>query len=588
MRPRFASWLVIGGAALIALAPTCGSDGGFRPQPIGNAHPPVFDPLPTRPAVQQVQLQMAYNFADGKVYGRARWASNRGHLDQFYQYANGAWSLRGAPLREIGRPGELASAEAQLTLMWGDPNAAASSPNFAQIGCALACHDDGSYMPDWTEDGRNDPVAMYLPQDPFYDGKRLDVWAWRAHTTAPIGYWSDQTLDQSGLNPDDGNGGAFLNGLVDGHPAFVLDPSSSASGDYAIPVAQLPQSPDYFFQDPFSPTNVGGIAAPSALGWDAAVASGYVPFEGDTVPYWVLGRPDGGLGDVLGVLSADGGASNAGASGYDHVPGQWTAYFTRSLTGGSGDLRFVRGRQYALTMAVHRDQTGGRDHYISLPVIAWLEDPRNPGGFLGADFAVRQLTVPGELPDFDDTATYPPFTVDLVLPGVLSLEYLTDTRDAAYVFGQAHGGAFELQPALDGPVGIGCRACHTIRVEDPLTPFLQGGALELRTPRRGGLFEATPISFAANVRPVLENRCLPCHAAGGTAAAVAFTGPQAYATVIGGGRIRWRDPLQSPLLRLPAENGDGQHPPQPPLADFAGSDDYLRLLYWIRFNAPDN
>ncbi|TAH39328.1 MAG: hypothetical protein EYC70_00650 [Planctomycetota bacterium] len=591
-----------GAAALATLGATCGGDGDFEPAPF-NPHPPVFNPNLSRPTAQQLQVQMAYNLADGRIYGHVIWPANRGHLSAFYLFQDGAWSLQGEARRELLETGAVASAESRLSLMWGDAAAAASTPNFQQLGCALACHDDGHHMPGWVEDGSDEHQSMHLPPAPFYEDTSLDLWAWRAHTAAPIGYWSDEILDdtqpvhdghqhgEAAMHPDEGSGGFEENLLLGGNPVLVYDAATTVNGSYAVPMAQLASTPDYFFTDPANPGGVTGFSGPLAMSYADAAAQGYTPVEGDTVPFWVLSQPQGSRGDILAVISPDGGVTVAEQSFYDAAAGVWHSYFTRSMTGSPGDLRFVRNRQYVVAFAVHRDLTEGRDHYMSFPQVVWIEDPRNPGGFAGSDFTAVQLTVPGEVPDFSDTTAYPPFTVDMVLPGVLSFEFLTDTREADYIFGQTHGGYDDLLPAVTGPVGIGCRACHTLRDDDPFTPFLEGGSLEFKTARRGGLFEATPISLEFNVRPVLDSRCLPCHAPGGSAAAIPFSGvpsDQVYGSLIAPGRVTWPRPARSPLLRVPAADQDGNHPPEPPLDGFDGSPDYQRMLYWILYNAPNN
>jgi len=202
-----------------------------------------------------------------------------------------------------------------------------------------------------------------------------------------------------------------------------------------------------------------------------------------------------------------------------------------------------------------------------------------------------RLDAPGLVPDFTDEGLYPPLPVDLFLPGVLSWEYLTDTRTAAWIFGNVHGGAGGLASALNGPAFIGCRDCHVVRQDDPNLPFASGGALELRTPRRGGLFEATPISLRFDVQAVLDTRCGSCHAPGGAAAGVPFSGVEAtrvHQELVAPGRIAWRHPEESPLLVLPVGDADGNHPATGPLAGFGGSPDRRRILSWILFDAPDN
>ena len=601
MRPSFA-WLAPGLAALALLAACKGEgpkktagelDGGPPP------HPPVYRPLETRPVVDRLEVQMAWNADDGLLYGRLRFDAPRGTRDRFWRFEDGAWRLRGTPRRESFEEGEVLAAEQSLAIAWNNPAVANDLPNFGLLGCMLACHDGATFQPDWSEDGldlETEAATMRLPDTAFYSGSGLDLWQWGAQTSGH-GYWLDQVLDttlpQDGdaRRPDPAGTTPWTeNPLVDGHPAFVYDPATTAGGRFAVPSAELADSPDFLLEDASAPAGIDGLVTPKSLAWDEAALQGYVPREGDTVPATLLRAPDGSNDDVLAVLSPDAGGTSLELSRWED--GVWTVVFTRALSTGSiFDHAFAEGDQVDVGFALHTGESIGRDHYVSLPLTVWIEEAGNPNGGIGSDYTVTRITGAGLVPDFDDTSTFPILQVDLFLPGVVSWEFLTDTRDADFLFGQRHGGADSLVSALNGPAFTGCEVCHVVREDDPDAGVVIGGPLELRTPRRGGLFEATPLSFEANVQPVLETRCGSCHAPGGVAQSLPFSGvpdTQVYENLVATGHVDWRRPPLSNLLQIPAADLDGNHPASGPLAGFDGSQDLRRILYWLLYDAPEN
>jgi hypothetical protein len=574
---------------------------GEGPAPVvrGPEHPRVFRGLPDRPVRQDLEVQLAYNLDDGVLYGRLSWEAPREQVGPFWRFEDGAWVLRGADAREAASADDPVRAESRVSVAWSPATGAAAMPNFALYGCMTACHDDGSRMPDWTEDGAELLQTMRLPQTPHYAGRGFDLWTWGAQTGAALGQWSDGLLDDTApgageaRRADPGTGGATDNALAGGNPSFVLDPAGSAGGGFATTLTRMDAGEDFALLDPANPSATAPPGGTPALAWADAVAAGYAPQEGDAVPALLLAARDGGRGDVLDLLSPDGGLSIGPRSGYDAATGRWVVHFSRSLgtaTPGA-DVSFAVGAQYLAAFAVHGDGTAQRDHRVSMPLRIWLEDPANPFGGAGSELTARQLLGAGLLPDFDDTGFHAPATVELFLPGVLSWEYHTDTRSAAFAFGQRHGGADDLQSALNGPGFTACLDCHVVDAGDPDAPFVVGGAIELRTPRRGGLFEATPISLRSNVLPSLAARCGGCHEAGGTASSMPLANADAEIIrreLLEPGRVEWQHPAASRVLRVPSEDLDGNHPPLGALAGFAGSPDARRLLFWLQYNAPDN
>lgn len=597
---RSAAWLAaLAAAAALAALAACRREGPAATAPPNRAHPAVYSALPDRPVVRRLHVQLAYNLDDAVLYGHLSWAGEPERVDAFWRYEDGAWVLRGSDARSAIAAGTTIRSEARVAIAWSPESGLAALPNFPPYGCMLACHDDGTQQPGWAEQGALDAQTMRLPDTPFYANRGFDLWSWRAQTSGANGYWSDELLDddQPATGParklDPGSGGAVENALLGGAPSFVFDPATTTGGGFATTLAAADAGVDFFFEDPADPSPVAGAATPKALPWADALAAGYVPAEGDVVPYFVLSARTGGRGDVLAALTPDGGTTLARRSAYDAGERRWHVYLSRRLATGApaSDVQMVTGGRYSAAFALHTDRTRGRDHAVALPLSVWLEDPNNPSGGIGADYAARQILGAGVVPDFDDTGFYAPLELELFLPGVVSWEFLTDTRNAAFLFGERHGGADVLQAALNGPGIAACRDCHVVGRDDPAAPFVPGGPLELRTPRRGGLFEATPMSLRANVLPMLAARCGGCHEEGGPAASMPLANApeeRILRELTSRGRVVWEDPAVSRLLRVPAENLDGLHPPSGSLAGYAGGPDPRILLRWLLYDAPDN
>ncbi len=591
--------LLLLAAAAAALMVACRSEGARPVGPANRSHPPVYSALPDRAVLKRLEVQMAYNADDAVIYGRLSWQGERRLVDRFWRYEDGAWVLRGVDARAAAAAGAVVRSESRAAIAWSPTTGPGALGNIRMYGCMIACHDDGSQMPGWTEDGADAAQTMRLPDTPYYANVGYDLWHWRAQSSGAHGYWTDELLDATqppagdARRSDPGGGGVTENPLDAGAPSFTFDPATTAGGGWATTLAAMDAGVDAFFEDPAAPSGVTAAPTPKTLPWADAALAGYQPAEGDVIPYWILSERSGGREDLLAMLSPDGGATVTTRSGYDAAEGRWHLYFSRALDTGApaSDVRFTVDGQFIASFAVHGDGTRGRDHFVSLPLSFWIEDPGSPFGSIGSDATVRQLLGAGTVPDFDDRGLHPVTEVELFLPGVLSWEYLTDTRTAAYAFGQRHGGADTLQLALNGPGAAACRDCHVVDRDDPNAPFSSGGPLELRTPRRGGLFEATPISLADNLRPVLDGRCSGCHEAGGAAEFMPLSGVES--AIIGrelrkSDRVEWQNPAASRLLKVPAEDLDGNHPPVGGLSGFDGSPDLRKILSWLRYDAPDN
>ena len=105
-----------------------------------------------------------------------------------------------------------------------------------------------------------------------------------------------------------------------------------------------------------------GPNAPNPVGIDYAdaVAMGYVPSEGDTVPRRRLRQTEDSRGDI----TADG--TTFAPSATDPLFGRWNSNIQRALdTGNDDDTAMADGNVYNVAFAVHTGMVTVRDHYVS-------------------------------------------------------------------------------------------------------------------------------------------------------------------------------------------------------------------------------
>jgi len=142
--------------------------------------------------------------------------------------------------------------------------------------------------------------------------------------------------------------------------------------------------------------------------------------EGDTIPRRLLRVPEGSRGDIKGKgVWRD---------------GKWQVEMTRLLDTGNPDDKALRDRRrYTIAFAVHKNYTGSRWHYVSLPL--------SLGMGTEADLMARKFSS-AEPP----WADIPWTTIPLFYPGQTTWEWLVSP---------AHAGAADLLK------GQPCAACHT-------------------------------------------------------------------------------------------------------------------------------
>jgi hypothetical protein len=453
-------------------------------------------------------VQAAYN--DDTMFFRTSWEGDKGDTHDYFRYTDGAWQREGGTRRDaqatidgdsLRGSTSLNSTiyESRITFMLDDPLGPNAVPGFAEVGCMMTCHDNSRAMPLWLHaDGE---VHKYLPDDAMFAGSRLDLWHHRLGRANPVGLSDDQWVGQR-IGDDADSGGGSRHGdsgtgpyktaaFDDGTPQWVFDPATTPNGEYAFKFEDLWTSPIRYFVDETA-ANIGPNAPnPVGIDYADAIAMGYAPSEGDTVPRRRLRQTVDSRGDI----TADGTFFTASAS--DPLFGRWNSNIQRALvTGNADDTDLVDGGVYNIAFAVHTGMVTVRDHYTSFSYTLALGDG-------AADIQAVQIAGAGRdaLPDFSDTATFPVTELNLFLPGITSDEFLLggnvggpDYIDPATgsAIDQGHGGAGSLVAG-----SLGCRDCHTAASDDIFTPVNAGGfnagAMETLVLQRGGVRNPTPL-----------------------------------------------------------------------------------------------
>jgi hypothetical protein len=362
-----------------------------------------------------LRVQVAHNGTD--VLFRYRWPSpNPGIHHDMLRFDGTAWQVRG---RAAPGPAGDGLHEDRVAMMLDD----GSVPEFGRYGGYIAIGNrlagmtdeisgrDVAAHPELRRLGQDEPTkylpatrqnpAEFLSVAPEAEQRRLqaagyflDLWHWRAARSNPAGVADDQFVAAARIS-DAGRGMYTTN--WDGpnrRPARMFDPAQN-SGRAAFRWEDLTQG------------RIGQDAV------NALTAENSVPFdpnhawrEGDTIPRRVLRAPQGSRGDI-GV---------AGRARWAN--GEWDVTLRRRMdTGNSQDDKIIRdGGVYQAAFAIHRQATGGRWHYVSLPLSVGFGRPAD----------VQAARFEGEAPDWSQAA----HNVTLFYPGQVNWPLIMSERHA--------------------------------------------------------------------------------------------------------------------------------------------------------------
>ena len=480
---------------------TSNPDAGLKGKATGGK--PILVGLDTtKPVIFPLSVQAAYN--DDTVFFQMSWQGDRGDAHDYLHYTNGQWQREGSHRREAqstinndslrGKTNVTSTSwESRVTFFLDDPTGPNHVDGFEKLGCFLVCHNDSRFMPEW--DASSD-LTMYLP-----DAKpgKLDLWHHRLARANPIGWSDDQYVttrtpgkeNEGGRHGDSGTSPYKTNDIVNNEPSFVLDYNDTTNRAFAFDFNDTFNSPYRFFMEPGTrnalfqtPPNVV-----KAMDTSTAKSVGYVPREGDTVPRRILRTPTGSRGDISAINTS------FTATSADGLQGVIRSNIQRALnTGNLDDTALQAGKVYNIAFAVNTGKISIRDHYVSFPMTISL------GATQAADIQAVYFSGNGKTnpPNFSNTNMFPVAQIDTFLPGITSYEFLTGQNitksyidpQTSLAVTQSHGGANGLSE------GLGCRDCHTTRINETFSPTQQGGfsagSMEALTRKRGGVHSPTP------------------------------------------------------------------------------------------------
>lgn len=366
-----------------------------------------------------LQVQAAYN--DTQMFFRYRWPAEKPDIfHDVVKFEDGKWARKGK-----GNPGPEPDGlqEDRVAMMLDD----GSVPEFARYGGYMAI---GSGIDTFTKHPsdeavkahphlgkklKGDVVTKSLPgtRTDINDwasvqpeatlkaqreaGYFLDLWHWRGHRSNPINMSDDQVIAEARLG-DAGKSSAgsnwddekkqpklMFNAATTGYKALKWDD---------VKGGKIAQDSPYFLREgealPFDP----------AAGW----------VNGDTLPRRTLRAPEGSMADI--AVQGKG----------RWADGFWDVTLTRKLdTGHPLDDKVLKDQgAYAVAFAIHRDATGGRWHYVSLPASLGLG---RAGDIVATRFA-------GDAPQWGEKWS----SIELFYPGQVSWPHLNSTKHAGAEF----------------------------------------------------------------------------------------------------------------------------------------------------------
>lgn len=376
----------------------------------------------------ELKVKAAYN--DEQVFFRFEWPAEQGSIYHDYiHFQGGKWVttqgsapgihpqrlyedrvsflLDDGSVRYFDTAGGFVTVHEQMRFL-SNQAPAEEVQKHPYIGGKLKQRDVRKYVPetrssaDWRDVRSTEELDALRKAGVF-----LDLWMWRSHRGGPIGYADDQWVLQ--YRNDDAGKAAFSDNwdAEKRQPRVMYDPDRV--GFEALRW-------DDVIKHKLGAKDIYYITPEMAKPFDPS----YKWKEGDTVPRRLLRVPEGSRGDIK--------AQGAWQDGI------WRVDMTRLLDTGNPDDKALRDRRrYTIAFAVHKDYTGSRWHYVSLPLMV--------GMGVEADLVAhnfKESEAPWE--------SIPWTTVNLFYPGQVTWDWLVSS---------SHAGAADLLQ------GQSCATCHT-------------------------------------------------------------------------------------------------------------------------------
>lgn len=382
--------------------------GVVKNDPARNIHIPERLMMP-------LQVKAAYNGRD--MFFRYRWPSDRpGIYHDMLRYEGGKWVRYGGG---VAGPQPQGIYEDRLTMLVDDGGV----PEFGKYGGYVTIGDRMRFFTDEAtkkevqahpylgKKKKQGEVGKYLPatrgnlndwasvvsEEELANLRRagyfLDLWHWRAHRSNPVGKSDDQFVAEARYG-DSGKGPFFTNwDKAKKQPKLMFDPVKV--GRTALDWNDLAQR-KLGFDDLYYLREDQAAPFDANLEWK----------DGDTIPRRVLRAGEGSRADI----------SVSGQARWKD--GFWDVALVRRMDTGNPleDKAMVDKRVYSVAFAVHRNATGSRWHYVSLPVTLGL----------GRDAELEAVGFDGEAPKWEQ----PWFDVTLFYPGQVSWPLLSGAKHA--------------------------------------------------------------------------------------------------------------------------------------------------------------
>ena len=347
-----------------------------------------------------LQVQAAYN--DTTMFVRYRWPAEKpGIFHDVLLYEDGKWVTKGGAVPGSNPDG---LHEDRVAMMLDDGSVPIFSRygGYITIGAGLAGLTDEApeevtkYLPAtrnrlgaWDDLAPEDVQARLRSAGYF-----LDLWHWRGGRANPIGYSDDQNIgiergNDAGKSPYGTNWDKEAS-----QPKVMFNPE--VAGFRALKwddmmAGRVTQDQTYALTPEVT------VAFDPAASWQ----------NGDVIPRRILTPPEGSRGDIT---TADG--VGTWANGF------WDVTLARSLdTGHPQDDKILRDLgMYDVAIAIHRNASGGRWHYVSLPQSLGL----------GRDADITATSFTGATPQWADAWT----NVTLFYPGQVTWPFLNSSAHA--------------------------------------------------------------------------------------------------------------------------------------------------------------
>ncbi|QEM81681.1 ethylbenzene dehydrogenase-related protein [Halomonas binhaiensis] len=362
-----------------------------------------------------LQVQAAYN--DTQIFIRYRWPAKRPHIyHDMLRYEDGKWIRHGdstpgpnpegvyedriAMLLDDGSVPEFGRYGGYITI--GDQmrffSNSASSEEVAQhpyLGQKMGHQDVRKYLPA-TRNDQNDwrsVVDSKLLAAQREAGYFLDLWHWRAGRSNPIGSSDDQWVGEY-RNSDEGAGPYTTNWDSDNNrPLWMFNPQTT--GQRALRWEDVISDQVDFDSFYYLSENIATDFDPSHQ-WQ----------NGDVIPRRLLRPPQESRGNISVHGQARWGK------------GFWDVTLVRDMdTGNPLDDKILKEQGlYDIGIAVYRNATGSRWHYVSLPHSLGL----------GRKADIQATVFSGSSPTWGNAW----FKMTLFYPGQVSWPLLTSTAHA--------------------------------------------------------------------------------------------------------------------------------------------------------------